>query len=100
MARLPVFSAQAALNAVNSSFSDSRVAGAACPAIRVTTSACTDSPSTGESSNRTVASGASGQRYSPSSQAATSDAERAALLRLAIPSCSPSGVASGPSRKG
>ena len=46
-------------------------------------------PSTGDSSTRTSLSGASGKWCSFSSQATTSEADRAALLRFAMPSCSP-----------
>jgi hypothetical protein len=99
-ARSAGLSAQAALNAVNSSLTLSRMAGAAWPPIRASTSACSCSPSTGDSRSRTSFNGASGQRYSVSNQAATSEADRAALLRLAIPSCSPVGVIWGPSRNG
>ena len=88
------------MNAVNSSLTASRVAGAGWPPILASTSAFSASPSTGESSSRTSFSGASGQRYSFSSQAVSSEAERAALLRFASPSCSPWSVICGPSRNG
>jgi hypothetical protein len=47
------------------------------------------SPDDGDNSTWRLANGLAALQYSLSSQAANSDAERAALVRLAKPNCSP-----------